>query len=179
MLKRYTQKSITVEAIQYDGNNGHLIETLFGRDNVIQSPILEPTPYNPTGQYLQIRNAIRIMTAVVGDWIIRGVKGDIYPCKPNLFGVAYVPMTNAIEELLLLEEDEKAVFTALAQLEREAVHTESGLLDQTQAELGAARIELTAARKENVQLREQFRRIADVLFALSNGQKLTKAYEAK
>lgn len=29
------------------------------------------------------------MTAQVGDWIIRGVKGEFYPCKPDIFAACY------------------------------------------------------------------------------------------
>ena len=29
------------------------------------------------------------MTAQVGDWIIKGVKGEFYPCKPDIFEATY------------------------------------------------------------------------------------------
>lgn len=32
-----------------------------------------------------------IMTAQVGDWIIQGVKGELYPCKPDIFEATYEP----------------------------------------------------------------------------------------
>lgn len=31
------------------------------------------------------------MTARDGDWIIRGVKGELYPCKPDIFAATYEP----------------------------------------------------------------------------------------
>lgn len=31
------------------------------------------------------------MRADVGDWIIRGVKGEFYPCKPDIFEATYEP----------------------------------------------------------------------------------------
>lgn len=31
------------------------------------------------------------MEARPGDWIIRGVKGELYPCKPDIFAVTYEP----------------------------------------------------------------------------------------
>ena len=34
------------------------------------------------------------MTADLGDWIIRGVKGELYPCKPDIFEATY----EAVEE---------------------------------------------------------------------------------
>ena len=30
-----------------------------------------------------------VMTAGVGDWIIKGVKGEFYPCKPDIFAEIY------------------------------------------------------------------------------------------
>lgn len=30
-----------------------------------------------------------VMFAVPGDWIIRGVKGEVYPCKPDIFEATY------------------------------------------------------------------------------------------
>jgi hypothetical protein len=34
------------------------------------------------------------MRAEFGDWIIRGVKGEIYPCKPEIFALTYAPVPN-------------------------------------------------------------------------------------
>lgn len=31
------------------------------------------------------------MTASIGDWIIKGVKGEFYPCKPDIFQATYEP----------------------------------------------------------------------------------------
>ncbi len=31
------------------------------------------------------------MRAEVGDWIIKGVKGEFYPCKPDIFAATYEP----------------------------------------------------------------------------------------
>lgn len=33
------------------------------------------------------------MRAEVGDWIITGVKGERYPCKPDIFAATYEPVT--------------------------------------------------------------------------------------
>lgn len=30
-----------------------------------------------------------VMLAVEGDWIIRGIKGELYPCKPDIFEATY------------------------------------------------------------------------------------------
>ena len=33
-----------------------------------------------------------IMTAQRGDWIIQGIKGECYPCKPDIFQATYEPV---------------------------------------------------------------------------------------
>jgi hypothetical protein len=34
------------------------------------------------------------MRADVDDWIIKGVKGELYPCKPDIFAATYDPVTS-------------------------------------------------------------------------------------
>lgn len=41
---------------------------------------------------LKIDTLEGVMTAQVGDWIIRGVKGEFYPCKPDIFAATYEPV---------------------------------------------------------------------------------------
>lgn len=38
------------------------------------------------------------MRASPGDWIIRGVKGEYYPCKPDIFAATYEPADEALKE---------------------------------------------------------------------------------
>lgn len=37
------------------------------------------------------------MRCDIGDWIIRGVKGELYPCKPDIFAETYEPVTPSTE----------------------------------------------------------------------------------
>ena len=46
------------------------------------------------GDVLDIKTPEGTMTASVGDWIIRGVKGEIYPCKPDVFEATYELVTS-------------------------------------------------------------------------------------
>lgn len=43
------------------------------------------------GDQLVILTLEGAMTALPGDWIIRGVAGEIYPCKPDIFEATYEP----------------------------------------------------------------------------------------
>ena len=41
------------------------------------------------GFEVEIRTLEGVMTARLGDWIIRGVAGEVYPCKPEIFEQTY------------------------------------------------------------------------------------------
>jgi hypothetical protein len=56
---------------------------------VYSSPVLEPTTDNPLGVYWQINTLEGVMTAKPFDYIIKGVKGEFYPCKPDIFEQTY------------------------------------------------------------------------------------------
>jgi hypothetical protein len=88
----FRKKPVTIEAVQFNGNNGSSIKD-WASGTVVPSPVLEPTDDNPTGAYLQIKTLEGVMTARVGDWIIKGVRGEFYPCKPDIFGATYEPAT--------------------------------------------------------------------------------------
>lgn len=34
------------------------------------------------------------ITVSVNDWIIKGIKGEVYPCKPDIFKAAYIEADN-------------------------------------------------------------------------------------
>jgi hypothetical protein len=43
----------------------------------------------PNGAGVEIKTLEGTMRAETGDWIIRGVKGEFYPCKPDIFAQTY------------------------------------------------------------------------------------------
>jgi hypothetical protein len=87
-ILRYRKKSIEIEAIRFDGYNGWLIEK-WSSGKVIASPILEPTDSNPFGSYLQIKTLEGTMIAIVGDYVIKGIAEEFYPCKSDIFEKTY------------------------------------------------------------------------------------------
>lgn len=48
---------------------------------------------NPATGLLMIRTMEGDMTASVGDYVIRGVQGEFYPCKPDIFAATYEEVT--------------------------------------------------------------------------------------
>lgn len=77
---RYRKKPVVIEAMQYDGT----FPLAFLRDD-------EQIGAGEQPGTLAIRTLEGVMTVQMGDWIIRGVKGELYPCKPDIFEATYEP----------------------------------------------------------------------------------------
>jgi hypothetical protein len=85
-VKRYRKKPVIIEAVAlYEGNLDRVAEWCGGR------AIREPKPSDPTDVYigLDIPTLEGVMRASGGDYIIKGVKGEFYPCKPDIFDATY------------------------------------------------------------------------------------------
>jgi len=93
MVKRYIKKPIEIEAIKYTGRNGWYIND-WSKNMVIESPVLEPSIDNPTGQYLQIQNAPTMMPPIntivnVGDYVVKTPRDYFYSRSGILFESQY------------------------------------------------------------------------------------------
>ncbi len=53
--------------------------------------------HNPDKLYLAIRTLEGPLNVAWNDWIIRGVEGELYPCKPSIFEQTYEPVNEEIE----------------------------------------------------------------------------------
>lgn len=87
-MGRYRKKPVEVEAIQISEQTEFEISK-WSEGKVYPSPILESTENNPKGCYWQIETLEGVMIAIPGDYIIKGVKGEFYPCKPDIFELTY------------------------------------------------------------------------------------------
>lgn len=77
---KYRKKQVIIEAIQFDGTNGEEIEEF---TNCAARRLATHTP-------LMIISTLEgDYQARTGDWIIKGVKGEFYPCKPDIFALTY------------------------------------------------------------------------------------------
>lgn len=77
-MKKYRKKPVVIEALQFDGKNYeeclNLSEDIFMFDG---------------DNYLNITTLEGTMKCSVGDYIIKGVNGEFYPCKPDIFEKTY------------------------------------------------------------------------------------------
>ncbi|WP_204519871.1 hypothetical protein [Actinomyces procaprae] len=83
---RYVKRPVTVEAIRYDGTVASSIIIL----DWIGASAPDGRADNKGG-VLTIRTLEGDMVASPGDYIIRGVQGEFYPCKPDIFDATYQP----------------------------------------------------------------------------------------
>ena len=83
-MKRYVKKPIVVEAVQYNGNNVQEILNFCG-ETVVVGMLSEITIKTLEGP-LHVSD---------GDFIIKGVEGEFYPCKPDIFEKTYDVVENA------------------------------------------------------------------------------------
>lgn len=80
---KFRKKPVVIEAVQWTGNNiGEVIDHVGGGLEFTTEELRNaPVVIIPT---LEGK-----MTAMPGDWIIKGVKGECYPCKPDIFAATY------------------------------------------------------------------------------------------
>lgn len=77
---KFRKKPVVIEALQWTGANYAEISTFFGFFNKYCKDV---------ENILHIETLEGTMKANVNDWIIRGVKGEFYPCKPDVFDRTY------------------------------------------------------------------------------------------
>lgn len=85
-MMKYRKKPVVVEAMRYDKvmsieHFGRLCDwlpkgTMFGQEK-------------DGSHYIRIHTLEGDMKATPGDWIIKGVQGEFYPCKPDIFNATY------------------------------------------------------------------------------------------
>ena len=77
MIKYYKKKPVIVAAVKWNGNNLQEVNTFTDnkamiKNNILIIPTLEGT-----------------MATEVGSYIIKGVKGEYYPCREDIFDDTY------------------------------------------------------------------------------------------
>lgn len=79
---KYRKKPVIIEAEQFTIKNK---DCAFNFITCNKNPSCDQFG-QPT---IEIQTLEGIMTASIGDWIIKGVSGEFYPCKPDIFEATY------------------------------------------------------------------------------------------
>lgn len=112
--KKYTKKPVEIEAMQFVGSSMDAIDVVqwFKENNYpwLVGEALDPDSLrirgekgrptrgiwiNPDGGDFMIRTLEGDMKVTRGDYIIKGVKGEFYPCKPDIFEQTYESVDEA------------------------------------------------------------------------------------
>lgn len=83
---KFRKKPVVIDAVQFFDT----FESL----EALQELGIEPLRLgyeNHDNPVLKIETLEGVMTASPGDWIIKGINGEFYPCKPDIFKKTYEP----------------------------------------------------------------------------------------
>jgi uncharacterized protein YeeX (DUF496 family) len=81
-MPKYVKKPITIEAVQWKGDNRKEIFDFCNK-------CYFNTDFETQDLKLIIQTLEGTMEASVGDYIIKGIQGEFYPCKPDIFKLTY------------------------------------------------------------------------------------------
>lgn len=87
----YRKKPVVIEAFEWTGGLDQIEDPEWVVDAIRHGEIYYQGGDAP---HLTIETLEGDMRASVGDYIIKGVKGEIYPCKPDIFAATYEAVTD-------------------------------------------------------------------------------------
>ncbi len=90
-MKKYRKKPVTIEAVQFDGSSAH--KTAIARwmrgERYAYQRYAYPNPSTRDLVGFAIETLEGTMIAHEGDWIVKGVKGEFYPVRNDIFEATY------------------------------------------------------------------------------------------
>lgn len=172
---RFRKKPVVINAVQYTRRFGWpdwFHDAVTRNDIVVFGTGKWASPVEPC--YCTIKTLEGVMRADEGDWIIQGVKGEIYPCKPDIFEATYEPEASPAAQPVdapdirnaALDEAAEAMLPMLRDMisRGDAASTIRALKDQppkeVRNELDAANETIRKLRREKFDLESKMRRHA-------------------
>ena len=92
IIRQYRKKPVIVEAVQLDNINVPSVVRWIGEDKAkmeLESDEAWKLGKAPPIFSVTICTLEGNMKALLGDYVIRGVNGEFYPCKPDIFAKTY------------------------------------------------------------------------------------------
>lgn len=93
-MPKFRKKPVVINAFQWTGKNyDALLDFLASAKTSSDTKIkFDLTQAPPILQVHTLESTSDPLTASEGDWVIVGVKGEVYPCKPDIFEATYEPV---------------------------------------------------------------------------------------
>jgi hypothetical protein len=79
-MAKYRKKPVVIEAVQFRRGE---------QDGAFAEDVIAGRVRYTQDDTMLIKTLEGMMEARPGDWIIRGIKGELYPCKPDIFAATY------------------------------------------------------------------------------------------
>ena len=103
-MSKYRKKPVVIEAVKFDGTD-ESVKWLLSQ--------LKSGEIGRACNKLYIKTLEGVMEAKVGDYVIKGVNGEFYPCKPDIFEKTYekIEDDDLLNEKPIFFEDLKNGYT--------------------------------------------------------------------
>ena len=89
-MAKYRKKPVEIEAIQWTGDNDEEIENfIIGTSYYFTNTSFGSATIAIVSRFLVIKTLEGEIAASIDDYIIKGVNGEYYPCKPDIFEKTY------------------------------------------------------------------------------------------
>ena len=83
---KYRKRPVVIEAVRWSP------------DSDLPQWATEKTAPGNLPHLLEVQTLEGVMTVRSGDWLIKGVHGEVYPCKPDIFAATYEPVVGSEED---------------------------------------------------------------------------------
>ena len=80
-MSKFMKKPVIIDAVQFTGE----------WTDEIKAFLCCPYSFDPDENVIRIQTLEGIMLARPGDWLIKGINEEFYPCKPDIFQKTYTP----------------------------------------------------------------------------------------
>ncbi len=143
LIKKFIKKPVVIEAFEWDGKS----ETLDSPD--IKLFMANNPHFRGEQGSVFIHTLDGVMEARPGDFIVKGIKGDIYPCKADVFWKTYeeiLPEKERVKEKLEKKDDDPAPDKTPAP-EKKEKKISSGIPDRFKSDIEAL-VERTGSLEE-------------------------------
>ena len=94
---KFRKRPVVIDAVQWQGNNLKEIIDFTGRHESAQNWTWDYFEKIVSEKGLKIFTLEGALNASIGDWIIKGVHGEFYPCKPDIFEKTYESVEETIQ----------------------------------------------------------------------------------
>lgn len=88
-VRKYRKKPVVIDAIKWTGKNLREVIAFTGLHPSAQKWTWKEYAAIVDGEGLKIFTLEGPLMASIGDMILKGVKGEFYPCKPDIFEATY------------------------------------------------------------------------------------------